>query len=172
MIRAKNCAWAAAIVVLLAAPVFAQTPPPEPVEPISLAGPRFGFTMMSDGVVEKLASRSINVRPTVSQFGWQIEKRFSTGDGPTIVTEFVGLVGGLDQDVVLPSATWLIGIRTASGAEFGVGPNLTPAGTAMAIAAGVTFRSGNLNIPVNVAVVPSRSGMRVSMLTGFNIRRD
>ena len=169
--KTRPALCAAAVTVMLAAPAFAQTSQPQPVEPISLAGPRFGVTMLSDGVVEKLAERSINVRTTISQFGWQIEKRWVTASGPTIVTEFVGLVGGLDQDVLLPSASWLIGIRTASGSEFGVGPNITPAGTALAIAAGVTFRTGDLNVPINVAVVPSRHGMRVSMLTGFNIRR-
>jgi hypothetical protein len=28
-----------------------------------------------------------------------------------------------------------------------------------------------MNIPMNVAVVPSKDGVRVSMLTGFNFRR-
>jgi hypothetical protein len=38
------------------------------------------------------------------------------------------------------------------------------------MAAGVTFSRGALNVPVNVAVVPSRAGVRVSLLTGFNFR--
>jgi hypothetical protein len=37
-------------------------------------------------------------------------------------------------------------------------------------AAGVTFRSGALNLPVNFAVVPSGAGARVSVLAGFNFR--
>ena len=48
----------------------------------------------------------------------------------------------------------------------------TPAAlTGLALAAGVTFRRGFVNVPFNVAVVPSRAGTRVSILTGFNIRR-
>ena len=39
------------------------------------------------------------------------------------------------------------------------------------MAAGVTFRAGVLNIPMNFAVVPSKEGMRVSLLTGFTLRR-
>jgi hypothetical protein len=35
----------------------------------------------------------------------------------------------------------------------------------------MTFRSGALNVPLNVAVVPSKAGVRVSLLTGFNMRR-
>lgn len=79
-------------------------------------------------------------------------------------------VGGLEQGVTLPSLTWLVGLRSAGGAEFGLGPNVTPAGVALALAGGVTFRSGALNVPVTFAVVPSKAGMRVSMLTGFNLR--
>ena len=79
--------------------------------------------------------------------------------------------GGLEQGVVLPSVSWLVGLRTRTGAEFAIGPNLTPAGVALAFAAGTTFRAGVLNVPVNFAVVPSRSGMRVSVLSGFSLRR-
>jgi hypothetical protein len=83
----------------------------------------------------------------------------------------VVLAGGLDQGVLLPSINWLVGLRTRDGAEFGIGPNVTPAGVALALAAGVTFRAGVLNIPMNFAVVPSKEGMRVSMLTGFTLRK-
>ena len=110
---------------------------------------------------------------TVSQFGWQFEKQFfAKGGGLTAVNEWVLLFGGLDQGVVLPSVSWLVGLRTSTGSEFGVGPNVTPAGVALAVAAGTTFRAGPMNVPVNIAVVPSKAGMRVSFLTGFNMRRD
>ena len=87
-----------------------------------------------------------------------------------MVTEWVGLLGGLEQSVALPSFTWMVGVRTKDGAEFGIGPNFTPAGSALALAAGVTFRAGVMNVPVNVAVVPSKAGTRVSLLTGFSLR--
>jgi hypothetical protein len=127
--------------------------------------------MLSPGVIDALHERQIEVRPLVTQFGWQIEKQFfSTNGGLTAVTEWVGLLGGLEQSLAIPSLTWLVGLRTSNGAEFGIGPNITPAGTALAIAAGVTFRSGVVNVPVNVAVVPSKAGVRLSVLTGFNLR--
>ena len=75
-----------------------------------------------------------------------------------------------EQGVTLPSASWMVGLRSPSGVEFGIGPNVTPAGVALAVAGGVTFRSGALNVPITFAVVPSKDGMRVSMLTGFNFR--
>ena len=144
-----------------------------PPETINLSGPRVGVTFLSDSVRGNLRDdANIDVGFMVSQFGWQKEKRFlSSPTGFTGVTEFVFLLGGMDQGVVLPSFNWLVGARTASGLEFAAGPNLTPAGLAVAIAGGMTFQTGNLNIPVNVAVVPAKSGARVSMLVGFNMRK-
>ncbi len=156
--------------LVLAAPAGAQTIPPT-AKTVSLSGPRFGVTMLGDGVVARLKERSIEVTPVVTQFGWQFEKQFySSQSGITAVTEWVGLIGGLEQSVALPSLSWMVGVRTRDGAEFGIGPNVTPAGTALAIAAGITFRAGVLNVPVNMAVVPSKAGVRVSVLTGFNLR--
>jgi hypothetical protein len=39
------------------------------------------------------------------------------------------------------------------------------------LGAGVTLTSGNVHFPLNVAVVPSRAGVRMSLLTGFATRR-
>ena len=144
-----------------------------PPETMSLSGPRAGITYLSPGVVEQIRqdyNRDLN--PVVSQFGWQFEKRFMTSDtGATAVTEWVVLFGGVDQGVVIPSLTWLLGMRTVGGIEVAAGPNISPAGTGVALAAGVTMRAGNLNVPFNVAVVPSENGPRFSFLLGFNAKR-
>lgn len=141
---------------------------------IELDGPRFGVTALSSGIRAKLAERDIEVAGAVTQFGWQFERQFiGLDDGEAAispVTELVLLVGGLEQGVLLPSVSWLVGLRSARGTEVGVGPNLTPAGAALAIAAGITIRQRSVNIPVNVAVVPSQSGVRVSLLTGWTMR--
>jgi hypothetical protein len=144
-----------------------------PPEIVNLEGPRVGVTFLSDGVRERLQQGfRKEVGPAITQFGWQKEKRFlSSPDGFTGVTEFVGLVGGMDQGLLIPSFNWMVGVRTAGGVEFAAGPNLTPWGTGMAAAAGVTFKAGNLNVPLNFAAVRSRSGVRVSVLAGFNARR-
>lgn len=154
-----------------AAPASAQLVPGV-ARSIDLAGPRFGLTLLSQGVVDELARRDIVVRPNITQFGWQFERQFFTRDsGATMVSEWVALVGGMEQGVTLPSVSWLVGMRTRDGAEFGIGPNITPAGTAMVFAAGMTFKTGAANIPVNVAIVPSRAGTRVTLVTGFSLRR-
>lgn len=155
---------------LFAMPAFAQTLPPV-AETANLSGPRFGVTFLSPGIVNKFAERSIDIRSNISQFGWQWEKQFFARDsGVTMVNEWVGLLGGLDQGIALPSLSWLVGVRGRDGAEFGIGPNVSPAGVALVFAAGMTFRTGAFNVPVNVAVVPSKSGTRVSIMTGFSLR--
>jgi hypothetical protein len=168
----RRLAHGAALLLSLCTPALAQTTLPPVARTADLSGPRFGLTLLSDGVVQKLAERDIKVGPHISQFGWQFEKLFYTRDsGVTMVTEWIGLVGGLEQSVVLPRLSWMVGVRTRDGAEFGIGPNITPAGTALVFATGMTFRTGALNIPLNVAVVPSRSGTRVSVLSGLSLRR-
>ena len=151
-----------------------QTPvPPRPLTTVDLSGPRFGVTMLSQGAVDLLAQEhDIVVRPVVSQFGWQFEKRLYTSpEGMSALTEFVPLISGLEQGQALPSLNWLTGVRSASGMEFGIGPNFSPVGVGLVLAAGVTVRSGALNIPLNFAIATSKTGARVTILTGFTIRR-
>jgi hypothetical protein len=162
----------AVLSLIVCSPALCQPSLPGYAKTADLSGPRFGLTLLADGVVKKLEERDIVVGPHISQFGWQFEKNFYTRDsGVTMVTEWVALVGGLEQSVALPSLSWLVGVRTRDGAEFGIGPNITPAGTALVLATGMTFRSGAFNIPVNVAVVPGKSGTRVSVLSGLSLRR-
>jgi hypothetical protein len=157
----------------MAGPVSAQPLAPPPAGTVDLSGPRFGVTALSDGVVQKLHEHAVDVHPVITQFGWQFERQFySNGSGVAALNEWVVLLGGTEQGVVLPSLSWLVGVRTREGTEFGVGPNVTPVGVALAFAAGVTVRTGFLNVPMNIAVVPSKAGTRISFLTGFTIRRN
>ncbi len=163
----------ALVMIGLASPLAAQTTAliPPPVKSVSLSGPRFGVTFLDDGVIARLAERNIAVKSSISQFGWQFEKQFYTKDGGvTAVNEWVFLLGGLDQSVAIPSLSWMVGLRTRDGAEFGIGPNITPGGVALALAGGITLRAGALNVPVNMAIVPSKVGTRISVMTGFNMR--
>ncbi|MEK7401206.1 MAG: hypothetical protein AABZ80_02465 [Gemmatimonadota bacterium] len=136
-------------------------------------GPRFGVTWLSGSLTDTIKRRfGTDITPVITQFGWQFEKQFSSLEGgPVALNEFILLVGGLDQGTAIPSFTWLVGVRTQGEFEFGVGPNATPAGVALAVSVGQTFRAGALSLPVNIAIVPSRFGTRASILAGFNIYR-
>jgi len=160
----------------LAAPASAvqaqDTQPPPRSERIKLSGPRFGLTYLNGEIRDTIRARTdSDISSIITQFGWQWERQFNAGDtGPTAVSEWVLLVGGLEQGTFLPSLSWIVGMRTKNGTEIGVGPNFSPGGTALVVGAGVTRRAGTLSIPFNVSVVPSSAGMRVSLLTGFTIR--
>ena len=164
---------AAGILVISSSEAYAQAASQQPVDTIRLSGPRAGVTFLSESVRDH-AREDFNqeLNPVISQFGWQWEKQFMSSDtGATAVTEWVLMFGGADQGVFIPSLTWLLGMRTVGGIELAAGPNLSPMGMGVAIAGGVTLRAGNLNVPLNLAVVPSASGARISFLMGFNAKR-
>ena len=170
--RLSACA-AMLLVLVVPSPALSQPVAPTPANTLTLSGPRFGATVLSNGVIDKVrAEEGVALRPMITQFGWQFEKQFyNPRQGPAALSEWVVLLGGLEQSVAIPSVSWLAGLRTSTGAEFAIGPNITPAGVALAIAAGTTFRWGVMNVPVNLAVVPSKAGVRVSVLSGFSLRR-
>lgn len=138
---------------------------------LKLSGPRVGATYFtrnnSDlGIVEAPDF------PLVSQFGWQLETRYFTlENGTQGLIEFIGLIGGMDQGYFLPNASVLIGIRDSKGLEIGFGPNISVTGAAFVIAAGMSFRTENVYIPMNLAFTASPKNPRISLLVGFNGRR-
>ena len=171
----RRSGLAALVLLALCAPARSQSTTsqlPPRVKTASLAGPRFGLTLLPDGVVKNLAEKKVVVGGHISQFGWQFEKQFyAKNSAVTMVTEWVALVGGLDQNRVVPSLSWVVGARTRDGAEFGMGPIITPAGSGLVLATGMTFRTGAFNIPLNIAAVPSKKGTRVTLLSGFSLRK-
>jgi hypothetical protein len=136
-------------------------------------GPRFGVTWLGGSVADTINRRyRTNITNVISQFGWQYEKQFASLEGgPVALNEIILLFGGLDQGVAIPTLTWLVGVRTPGEFEFGVGPIGSPAGVALAVAVGQTFKAGALRVPVNFSWVPSRFGSRVGILSGFNVQR-
>jgi hypothetical protein len=108
----------------------------------------------------------------MSLFGWQMEHVYYSGENlPMPITELVLLVGGLEQNRPLPSASWLFGVRQRNGVEVGLGPTVTGAGFQLAFAGGITNRLGDINVPVNFAFAPGRRGASLSLTGGFNWRR-
>lgn len=140
-------------------------------EPIHLDGPRVGITFLSSRVVDEAHDHGTDLNPFLTQFGWQFESRlFRLPNGVSGLVEFVPLIGGLEQGKFLPSLSGLLGVRGAKGFEFGLGPNVTPLGANIVLAMGTSIQSNGVNFPINLAVVPSSNGVRVSLLVGFNAR--
>jgi hypothetical protein len=137
---------------------------------VNYSGPRFGFTYLPEAVVDSLKNHNIDVGSTISQFGWQLEREIHVSpEGPMVLNEWIFLAGGLEKGVFLPSVSWLVGARGRSGNEIGFGPNVSVAGVGLALAAGVSVKSGGLHFPMNVAAASSKGGIRVSFLTGFTL---
>lgn len=166
--------YAALLLVGFAAPACAQEPIGRAViieSPDDRSGPRVGVAYLTRGSETARNLGKSYSNPT-SLFGWQFEHPFQLGPTmPTVVSEVVLLVGGLEQNLVLPTATWLIGVRQRNGVEFGVGPTVSGSGTQLAFAAGVTHRFGLVNVPVNVAIAPARVGVALTLTAGFNTSR-
>lgn len=89
-------------------------------------------------------------------YGWQWESRFADGGDVTGIVEWIALVGGMEKGLFLPSVSSMVGARTSTGLEFAMGPNLSLGGIAMVFGFGYNFKSGNLNMPVNIGFVPGR----------------
>ena len=136
-----------------------------------LAGPRVGVTlinpgsfssvirgdvsMFSDEVREEWTGSTGKYGAAITQYGWQWESRFADGGNVTGIVEWIALVGGMEKGYFLPSVSSMVGLRTDKGLEFAVGPNLSFGGIAMVFGVGYNFKFGKLNVPVNIAYVPS-----------------
>ncbi len=77
------------------------------------------------------------------------------------------LVGGLERGLLLPSGSFIVGVRTPGGLEAGVGPNISLTTVGYALTVGASNSFGDVNVPINAAVVFGREGPRVSLLLGF-----
>lgn len=136
-----------------------------------LAGPRVGVTMVQAGSLASILRKDVTLfsddireewtgstgknGAVMSQYGWQWESRFLDGGDVVGIVEWIALVGGMEKGMFLPSVSSMVGLRTASGFEFAAGPNLSLGGIAMVIGIGKTLKFGKLNVPVNIAYVPS-----------------
>jgi hypothetical protein len=150
-------------------------------------GPRVGVTFLGVGTSRERIAEAFtreDITPWISQFGWQFETRiFTLDDGACGLVEFVPMIGGLEQGLFLPSASGILGFRTRSGVELGVGPNISLSGVGLVLAAGASFKIGKITFPINVVFSPSirkipiggtptNSGFRLSLVIGFNSRKS
>ena len=131
----------------------------------SFSGPRIGYTYITSGTsADYLAARGKN--PGITQFGWQFEGRLFTVEGLSGLIEFVPLIGGIEQGIIIPSASCLLGVRSSgkTSFEFALGPNFsispnykgdTEGAVGLVLAAGTSLKRGNINFPINLVVVPS-----------------
>jgi hypothetical protein len=187
---------------------------------LNLSGPRMGYTFFT-GEGARVLRRSeseggYDRYPAFFQMGYQFEKQYLNEGNLQALFEFVPMISGLDQGLIIPSMTIFNGIRNnKNGLEFAVGPSVNISReyekyiyedkyyhldelkkeypfvnseelereykadsrgdfrlkSYIVLAAGYSFKSGNLNIPVNVYLVPSKDNLRFGLSVGFNTRK-
>jgi hypothetical protein len=185
---------------------------------LNLSGPRMGATIFTGEQARRLKAPSnaggADALPVMFQFGYQFETSYINQGGLQALFEFIPVVTGLDQGLIIPSVTILHGLRSnRNGFEFAFGPsvNLTteaeglyeegnwiriedwrnahpnPASAPATVirfdtrgepklsssfifAFGKSFKSGRMNIPVNLFVIPNKTGTRYGISVGFNGR--
>ena len=154
-------------------------------------GPRFGLTYITNGTLTDDIEEEFGVTSNlISQFGYQFEKQIMGDENIAGILEGILFIGGVDQGLFLPSISGMFGVRNKDLWELAVGPNLSINGAAMVIGFGKSFNFGNINVPVNIAWVPSitkrndyinfdgveiseteNSGHRFTITLGFNMAK-
>jgi hypothetical protein len=153
----------------------------------SVFGPRVGLTwIVADPTAFNDAIQLIKPAPgrtyfpILTQFGVSLEQHIRLGStNAKMAFQEVVLVGGLEQNLAIPSGSLLIGFRAGFGLEIGIGPffymTVLSGGdvaivTTVVAAIGYTVSFSNVNIPIDVAIVPvpADGRPRISLLTGFN----
>jgi hypothetical protein len=95
---------------------------------LNLSGPRMGATLFTGEFSNILRSSKGNggfdLFPVMYQFGYQFEAMYLNSGNFQALFEFIPMVTGIDQNIILPSVAILNGIRhNMNGWEFAVGPN-------------------------------------------------
>ncbi len=186
---------------------------------LNLNGPRMGGIYYTGDVAKILNGDTRNggfdVYPIMFQFGYQYEKQYLNQGNFQALFEVIPLVTGLDQNKVIPSITFMNGMRNSHwGLELAFGPTFNVVkqakgyfdngvwylenawdtqagtlsnpneivyrldsrgklrlGTGFIFAVGKTFKSGRLNIPINLFVMPSIGNTRFGFSVGYNAQR-
>lgn len=96
---------------------------------VNLSGPRFGYTYSfgKDASILRASTQDggFEVSPAMFQFGYQFEKQYLNEGNFQALFELIPMVTGIDQQLFIPSLTFLNGFRNNnSGWEIAIGPSI------------------------------------------------
>jgi hypothetical protein len=151
-------------------------------------GPRVGVTWVVtspedfDEAIQGVFPADRTYFPIFTQFGFNLEQRIRLGNTQShFAFQEVLVLGGLDQNIILPSFSVMIGFRSRRGLEFGLGPNVSmkrsqeEPGVDLSVvySVGWTFSFEDVFVPVDFAFIPTPSDQkpRITLLTGFNFKK-
>lgn len=99
---------------------------------LNLQGPRFGYSFIFGQQAKRLgedrANGGFEAYPAMFQFGYQFEKQYLNEGNYQALFEFIPMLTGVDQQIVIPSFTVLNGFRNNKhGWEVAIGPSISVA---------------------------------------------
>ena len=99
-------------------------------ERLNLSGPRMGVTYFTGNTAkilqESKQTGGYDAIPVMFQFGYQFEKQYLNEGNFQALFEFIPVVTGLDQGLVIPGLTVMNGLRSnRNGWEFAFGPTFS-----------------------------------------------
>ncbi len=118
---------------------------------LNLQGPRFGYSFMfgSDATIlgRSRDNGGYEAYPAMFQFGYQFEKQYLNEGNYQALFEFIPMVTGIDQQMVIPSIALLNGFRNnKNGWEIAIGPSISLSRFAdVATIDGVTYTQDQLD---------------------------
>lgn len=97
---------------------------------LELQGPRFGYTFVfgeqASVLSRNTANGGYNAYPAMFQFGYQFEKQYLNEGNWQALFECIPMITGIDQQLVVPSVTFLNGFRNNQyGWELAIGPSIS-----------------------------------------------
>lgn len=100
-----------------------------PVTKATNTGFRMGFTFIGgekgQRLADPLSTGGYDSYPTISQFGYQVESQYLSAGNLQGLFEMLFMVGGLEQGMFIPSATFMNGFRhKETGWEIAFGPSI------------------------------------------------
>jgi hypothetical protein len=147
-------------------------------------GPRMGVTSVVtsqwrfDRQMQAINSRDVMYYPVYSQVGLNLDQRVQFCAGSSLLFRETVLLGGLDQNVLLPSFAALAGIGWDFGLEVLIGPEVSRDASdgdpepvwSFAVAVGWVFQVCGRPMPVSLVVVPLSADWepRITALVGFD----
>lgn len=151
-------------------------------------GPRIGGSIITQGLASYALSDDANRTLVASVFGWQLERRYwFSPEGNHAIFDMIATVTGSEYGKFIPGATLMMGYRNRNGLEMGIGPVLSGTASGLGFNIGTTLDKGGISIPIDLMyVLPYNlkdpreaysgsiigTGHRISILMGFNYRRD
>jgi hypothetical protein len=185
---------------------------------LNLSGPRMGCTVFTGKIAKYLSEPESKggydiKTPVMFQYGYQFEVQYLNEANIQALFEIIPNITGLGQGLIIPSVTFMQGIRhNVRGWEIAFGPTFSASKVAKGyyvddvwylrnewtsetpnpyniisrfdsrgdiklnsgflFGIGKSFKSGKLNIPVNLYVIPnSKNGIRFGFSVGFNAKK-